>query len=432
MKETNGINVLSLFNGLGGIGLALHELGIKAKIYSSEIDKYANKVSNALFKNQVNLGCVTKVSYRDGVLFSENTANKIDVQLIVFGSPCQGFSSAGNKLNFADPRSKLFFEALRILREIQAENPNVVFIMENVNSMDKAVKNIISKELGVAPIMINSNLVSAQNRERLYWTKICTKDGFFYKESDIKQPIDRRIFLKDILDKEVDEKYFLSDKMKSFLSKSTGKKETFKPADIIEDFESSKSNCLNARMFKMGKQDTYIKISKDGKVKPTQEKASCFTAGGNSGGNHSDMDLFIVQRGHGFNQGGTHHEKSPTLTSGKWESNNFVVQLNDPKSAKDRIYDVNYKAACVQTDSRAKILNDFGIRRLTPKECAKLQTIPDWAIEIMLNCGVSDTQLYKMLGNGFTIEVFKHILSHQNFKQCKTTPPPEIWQNEPK
>jgi len=408
MKKT--INVLSLFNGMNCIGLALNKLDIKAQIYASEIDKHANKISDLLVPGTVNLGCITTVK----------AENLPIIDLLVGGSPCQGFSFAGKGLNFEDPRSKLFFEFVRILKECQAVNPSIKFLLENVR-MKKEHEDFISKTLGIEPIMINSNRLSAQNRERLYWTNICSNQGFFFKECGIKQPQDKRIFLKDILEQDVDKKYFLSDKMIKGLSHSTGLKDSYLPAKFTENFEDSKSSCLTARMHKMGKSDTYIKISKDGKVKSNQDKASCLTAGGNSGGNHSDMDLFILQRGHGFNKGGEHTEKSPTLTSNAWQSNNFVVQLNESKESggkqpyqQNRVYDTNYKSPCLDTDSGHKnILSEFGIRRLTPRECARLQTVPEWAIEIMLKSGVSDTQLYKMQGNGWTIDVIAYILSHE-------------------
>jgi len=283
--------------------------------------------------------------------------------------------------------------------------------------MKKQHEDFISKTLGIEPIMINSNRLSAQNRERLYWTNICSKQGFFFKECDIKQPQDKGIFLKDILEQDVDKKYFLSEKMISSLLVH----QRFNKFSTENIDSENKSSCITSRVHKMGNSDTYIKISKDGKVKSDQDKASCLTAGGHSGENHSDMDLFILQRGHGFNQGGSHTEKSPTLTSNAWQSNNFVVQLNESKESggkqpyqQNRVYDTNYKSPCLDTDSGHKnILSEFGIRRLTPRECARLQTVPEWAIEIMLKSGVSDTQLYKMCGNGWTVDIIAYILSHE-------------------
>ena len=320
------MNVLSLFNGMGGAGLALKELNIKCQIYASEIDKYANQVSNAILPNTINLGCITKINASD--------LPKIDI--LIGGSPCQGFSFVGKMLNFDDERSKLFFEFVRILKECQAVNPNVKFLLENV-PMEKQCKNHISRLLGIDPVCINSNLVSAQNRKRLYWTNIGTvKNNMFgFEQIGIQQPKDRFIFLKDVLENDVNKKYYLSEKATNYVQ------------DII----------------RIRKKFTAL----DG------DKALCLTAKGIQ----NNTGTFITQKGRD-NKGGNHYEKSPAITDPDWQNNNNVSN----------------------------------VRRLTPLEVARLQTIPIWAIEIMLNCGGSDPQLYKMLGNGFTVEVIIWILSH--------------------
>src|SRR5690606_6302821 len=130
--------------------------------YASEIDKYAIQVSKANYPDIVHVGDVTKV---DGGFLPHV------IDLLIGGSPCQGFSFAGKQLNFDDPRSKLFFEYVRILKEIRMENPNVKFLLENVK-MKKEHQNVISEHLGVEPISINSALLTAHNRPRLYWTNI--------------------------------------------------------------------------------------------------------------------------------------------------------------------------------------------------------------------------------------------------------------------
>lgn len=183
------MNVLSLFDGMSCGQIALKKLDIQVDNYfASEIDKYAIKVTMHNFPNTIQIGDVTKVK-------AENLP-KID--LLIGGSPCQGFSFAGKGLNFEDPRSKLFFEFVRLLKECNPE----YFFLENVK-MKKEYQDVISSYLGVEPILINSALVSAQNRKRLYWTNI----------PNIKQPEDKNILLKDILENEVDEKYFLSEKL---------------------------------------------------------------------------------------------------------------------------------------------------------------------------------------------------------------------------
>lgn len=175
------MNVLSLFDGISCARVALERAGFQVDNYfASEIDKYAIKVSQANYPDICHVGDVKDLK--------GNQLPKID--LCIFGSPCQGFSVAGRGLNFDDPRSKLFFEAVRLLNEVKPK----YFLMENVR-MKKEWRDIISEYLGVEPIQINSALVSAQNRERLYWTNI----------PNLTQPEDKGILLKDIIiDGEVD------------------------------------------------------------------------------------------------------------------------------------------------------------------------------------------------------------------------------------
>ena len=170
------MNVLSLFDGMSCGQIALNKIGIEYdNYYASEIDKYAIKVTQKNYPNTIQLGSVVDVSGSD--------LPKID--LLIGGSPCQGFSFAGKQLNFEDERSKLFFEYVRILKETKPK----YFLLENVK-MKKEYQDVISSALGVEPILINSNLVSAQERKRLYWTNI----------SNITQPENKYIYLKDIIE----------------------------------------------------------------------------------------------------------------------------------------------------------------------------------------------------------------------------------------
>jgi|SRR5579863_1500087 len=185
------MNVLSLFDGCSCAMIALDRAGIPVEQYfASEIDKYAIQVSKANWPDIIHIGDVTKVSYFEGVLYTEFGQYKVSFAggMICGGSPCQGFSFAGKQLNFEDPRSKLFFEFVRIYEEIKLEHPDVKVFLENV-MMKKEYQAVISKALGMECIMINSALVSAQNRKRLYWTNIPFQG----------QPTDRGILLKDIL-----------------------------------------------------------------------------------------------------------------------------------------------------------------------------------------------------------------------------------------
>jgi DNA (cytosine-5)-methyltransferase 1 len=169
------MNVLSLFDGMSCGQMALNRVGIKYDNYfASEIDKYAIKVTQHNFPNTIQLGDVTKIKSCD--------LPKID--LLMGGSPCQGFSFSGKQLNFNDPRSKLFFEFVRLVNECQPK----YWLLENV-VMKKEFEQVISNHLNVEPIKINSSLVSAQNRERLYWANF-----------NIEQPEDKNINLSDILE----------------------------------------------------------------------------------------------------------------------------------------------------------------------------------------------------------------------------------------
>lgn len=368
-----GIVVLSLFDGMSCGQIALKKLGIKVKqYYAAEIDKHAIKVTQHNFPDTIQLGDVTKVFAKD--------LPKID--LLIGGSPCQGFSFAGKQLAFDDPRSKLFFEFVRLKNEC---NPTY-FMLENVK-MKKEFEVIISKYMGVTPIEINSALLSAQNRVRLYWTNISNESyGLFGDmQCTIPQPKDKGIFLRDILQTEVPDKYFLSDK---FL------------------------NQLNYR--------------KGLNVKSNQDKANCFTAGGNSGGLHSDMTLIVAQRGRNPENPKSRVAGLPTeqqleprldgktncLTS--VQKDNLVMQVSPSKESggqqpyqQNRVYYSNGISPALCANKSDLLITDFTrIRRLTPIECERLQTVPDNYTNY-----VSDTQRYRMLGNGWTVDVVAYIFS---------------------
>lgn len=174
--DLDNVNVLSLFDGMSCGQLALQRADIKVgKYFASEIDKHAIKVAMHNFPNTIQVGDVTQIKRE----------NLPQIDLLIGGSPCQGFSFSGKQLNFEDPRSKLFFEFVRILKET---NPKY-FLLENVK-MKKEYQDVISSHLGVQPIEINSSLLSAQNRVRLYWTNI----------PGVCQPEDKNIGLSDILE----------------------------------------------------------------------------------------------------------------------------------------------------------------------------------------------------------------------------------------
>jgi len=180
------MNVLSVFDGISCGRVALERAVINVNnYYASEIDNKANLISNNNYPDIMRLGDITKI---DGNAFDNKILPAID--LFIGGSPCQGFSAVGKNLNFNDPRSKLFFEYVRILKQLKKHNPKIKFLLENVR-MKKEYLNVITDALGVKPILINSSLVSAQSRQRYYWTNI----------QDIKTPVDKKILLNSILEK---------------------------------------------------------------------------------------------------------------------------------------------------------------------------------------------------------------------------------------
>ena len=220
--------VLSLFDGMSCGQIALRELGAKIDTYyASEVDKYAIQQTQYNFPDTVQLGDVRNVD-----------ARKLGhVDLLIGGSPCQSFSFAGKRAGMStkqkeeiytldrylqlkqagfefEGQSYLFWEYVRILQELRESNPNVLFLLENVE-MGKKWESILSDAIGLRGVHINSALVSAQIRKRIYWTNIRTASdllGNLY--TDIPQPNDRGILLRDILqdDAGIDESYYLKDK----------------------------------------------------------------------------------------------------------------------------------------------------------------------------------------------------------------------------
>nr|DAO67694.1 MAG TPA: Cytosine specific methyltransferase [Caudoviricetes sp.] len=399
------MKVLSLFDGMSCGQIALKQLGVIPDVYyASEIDSHAIKQTQLNFPDTVQLGDVTK--------WREWNIDWKSLDLILAGSPCQGFSFAGKQLAFDDPRSKLFFVFIDILNHVRSFNPNVLFPLENVN-MKKSHMRVISEYCGVFPVNINSNLVSAQNRDRWYWTNIRTKQIGLFGElhSDIPQPEDKGILLRDILEEVADEKYYIKSKtMLSFIQ------DKWRIDKKYTQINGSKALPLLARQYQNWCGD-YAKIDVKGNVSANQFKSSCFTAGAHSGGNHSDMDL-ILQRSRGNNAGGLFEGKTPTLSACSWEQNNMLCISSNQKHA---TVSLNKSTPMVSamgmggghvpmiTSEELQCKTDIRIRRLTPVECSRLQTIPSW---YQWKC--SDTQIYKMLGNGWTVDVIAHILSFMN------------------
>ena len=263
------MNILSLFDGMSCGRLALDRLGIKVdKYYASEIDKYAIQVSSANYPDIIQIGDVCDVKGEDYP----------DIDLVLAGSPCQGFSFAGNQLAFDDPRSALFFEFVRILKEVKPK----YFLLENVK-MKKEFLDVISEHVGVEPILINSALVSAQNRLRYYWTNI----------PGVEQPEDRGIVLRDILETEPDEKYDISEaKIDRVLNAKRGK-------GFFYNEDSEKIGTVIAGYHKEPTDGSYVEQHKPVKhternrrqLKMPDEKSVCLLASAYKGAGNNGMTL---------------------------------------------------------------------------------------------------------------------------------------------
>jgi len=521
------MKVLSLFDGMSCGQLALQRLGIKVdKYYASEIDKYAIQVTQANFPNTIQIGDVKTVKPEDYA----------DIDLIICGSPCQGFSFAGKQLAFDDPRSALFFEFIRILKQVKPK----YFLLENVR-MKKEFIEIISQQVSecypelpgtdlfdskIEPILINSALLSAQSRQRLYWTNI----------PNVKQPEDLGIVLKDILEDDyesernksycIDANYFKGASVEQYQKKSR-RQLVSKPIQVnpskkasgkqpyIQDrvfHEDGKSHSLTAsfadrtnvatRPIKVGMNVEEVKVRKHKidiehlqrflevykkRSKKTQKQIateldvpltqvshwfrtdSCFSIPPadlwlalrkviNADNDSYDKKIMEFEYRDGVYETKqrvySDQGKAPTLTA----SNKEQMIETKPKQvgiASDikghdilkRVYSPEGKSPTLNSmgggnrepkvatkkshpikanyykSSRANFENDTskgskfsatGVqsedltwRKLTPLECERLQTVPD-----NYTNHVSNTQRYRMLGNGFTVSVIAHILKN--------------------
>lgn len=388
------MNVLSLFDGISCGQVALQRAGIKVdKYFASEIDKYAIQVTQKNFPNTIQLGDITQVKSAD--------LPKID--LILGGSPCQGFSLAGKQLNFDDPRSALYFEFLRLLRECSPK----YFLLENVK-MKREYQDTISEHLGVEPIEINSALVSAQNRKRLYWTNI----------PNATQPEDKGILLLDILEDGVPFCFSSSGRgngVVEFRESSGDKAHTLTRAGYNNRAFSGAISEKSKGLVYYGSFETGRRLD-DGKslsrnfregyrVYSTSGKAATLTSSSKGGMG-------------GFS--GLYHNRafSEAVVSSSCSGRNPRI-ITETKSGKANCLTASYFKG-LDADSRpgvafkealGKTYQDARseIRKLTPIECERLQTLPDNYTE-----GISNSQRYKALGNGWTVDVIAHILKGIN------------------
>ncbi len=420
------MKVLSLFDGMSCGQLALNKLGIKVdKYYASEIDKYAIQVTQANFPETIQVGDVCNLKAEDYQ----------DIDLILAGSPCQGFSFAGKQLAFDDPRSALFFEFIRLLKEIKPK----YFLLENVK-MKKEFLEVITEQVSacypdfkggddlfggrIEPILINSALVSAQSRQRYYWTNI----------PNVEQPEDLGIVLRDILEDDGQADLVGNGGREAFKENiqkgtallardwkgwntygMTGVQTTPKQVGIASDINGhdilkrvyspdGKSPTLNT----MGGGNREPKVVSGGALRARSKDKD----GKNIGWKETKPKQMLELR---------KDEKANAVSTVSKDS--IVVsektnQINPSKKAsgrqpyiQDRVFHKDGKSHAL-TESFADRTNvgehnELTWRKLTPLECERLQTVPD-----NYTNHVSKTQRYKMLGNGWTVSVISHILGN--------------------
>ncbi len=325
------MNVLSLFNGMSFGMMALETLNVPVtNYYSSEIDKYANQATQAMFPDAIQLG--------DILGWREWDIDWSSIDLVTGGFPCQAWSMAGKQLGDKDERGMLFWTMLDIIKQIKWANPKANFLIENVK-MKKEFEEYITTHtenaLGhVHKTLINSALVSAQNRKRYYWTSF-----------EVSQPEDKGIMLKDIIEKDV------VDRDKSF--------------------------CIDANYFKGGNLKSYFEKNRRQLVFELKSI------------NHRVVDVTITNNG-------IRPHKGDSRKSGISELGRLFF------------FDAE-KTYTVIASHTHKLIDELGYRKLTPRECFRLQAVPEHHIDTLLNAGISNTQLYKMCGNGWTHDVIVHI-----------------------
>jgi DNA-cytosine methyltransferase len=368
------MNVLSCFDGLSGGQIALKKSGVKVtSYYASEIDRYAIQVAQANFPNTMQVGDISKV---DASSFNH------DIDLLMGGSPCQGFSFAGKQLNFEDSRSKLFFEFIRLRDELKPK----YILLENVR-MSKQSQDVISEYIGFECQALNSSKLSAQNRYRLYWFGVLVNGK--YEQITIEPMKDLGIVMQDIL-----EDGYATDAMTNV---------------------DGKSHCLTARYngavwWNSIERKQRTMVLKDN---PTVSKDGLIRVGTADLRGHDSIKRVYAQEG-----------KSPTLTTmqGGHREPKVAVgrivnrRLDENGTRKDEQLDLPFtrqlevradeKSNCLTTVQKDNVLVSKDMwRKLTPLECERLQTMPD-----NYTNHVSNSQRYKMIGNGWTVDVIAHIL----------------------
>jgi DNA-cytosine methyltransferase len=381
--------ILNLFSGVGADIMAWERTNLPSltKVYHSEIDPFAISVDRFLHPQVIQLGDVQNIKGAD--------LGYVDV--ILGGSPCQGFSYSGKQLAFDDPRSKLFFEFVRILNELREINPKINFFLENVK-MKKEFRDVITDQLGVHPIELNSALDSAQNRKRLYWASW-----------GIMPQIDKGIMLGDILltRKEIEETHYYGQKSIEYMDRGNEKYGVNKRSDrYTQSTDTDKSFTVTANFHK-GVPYNYFKedrpqadlVGKQGKVmlKENIDKASCLLARDYKGfGNQGQTGVRCIQVGHAEEIKG--HDTIRRVYSPKGKAPTLTTMQGGNREPKVSMNEVRWRA-------------------LTPIECERLMTMEDnstlHGIDDKGNQKtISKTQRYKMLGNGWVVDTIAHCLKY--------------------
>ena len=366
------ITVLSLFDGISCARVALDRLGYTDVLYlASEVDKYASAITRYQWPDTIHLGDITKIK-------RENLPVQID--LLIGGSPCQDLSIAkNNRKGLEGERSGLFWEWVRLWKECEP----TYWVLENVNSMPKAAKQVISETLGVEPIMVNAALVSAQNRKRLFWTNIETD---MFGNCHIPQPTDRGILLKHILE---------SGQTRHNEGKAYPINATYHFASATEAGQAYSDRTH---------QRTLVAEHVENSDKPI--RVGDIGSGGQGQRDYSQDGKSVTLSAMGGGQG------AKTGLYAIPEARGVALRS---RTRHDNHAHEKYEKLPEITGEKAKI-EGYTIRKLTPVECERLMTLPD-QYTALGDFGdgepkpISNTQRYKTLGNGFVVEVVAHILS---------------------
>lgn len=359
------LRVLSLFDGISCGQVALERAGIPVKVYyASEIDKYAIQITQKNYPNTIQLGDVTKIDFTQFI-------GKID--LIMGGSPCQDLSIAGKRAGLQGERSGLFYKFVEAIETIKPK----YFLLENNVGMPQEAYEEISKLMGCYPIEINSALVSAQTRKRFYWTNIGLQDFnlFGFPTVAIKQPENKGILLKDILETG----WAYQDKADCLTARYQGA--TF-PHDYLRNQRTQVAEpvCVNSQS---GRSDGLAKQpSCADRVYSIEGKSVALASGWKQ---NIAEPLRLGQIGKG--------EQGQRIYSVRGKSVSLSANGGD-QGAKTGLYKIDLPDG------------EYLIRKLSPLECERLQTLPDRYTE-----GVSNSQRYKAIGNGWTVDVIAHIFS---------------------